>query len=330
MLKLLRFLLRLLFRFRAYNTDALRTPGPVLLLPNHTSWFDWLFLGVCLDTDWRFVVSSTTAQSSWVHRLIMDNRRTFPVENDSPYAIKHMAEYLQNGGRLVLFPEGRLSTTGCLMKLFDGTGFLIHKTQAKVIVGYLRGASRLKPAVNPGYTQWFPRITAHFTNLLTAPQPEGVSAAVARTKITNWLRDEMVRLQFETEMHFAPGSVPAAIAERVRERPGFEVLEDVTWKPLTYRRLAMGAGLLAEQWRRRISQTDGSTRAELPLPVGRGEGWGEGLGAKESTTSRIASRTTPLPQYLYPSDGGRGARTPGQGRRATRVSEHLGVVLPNL
>jgi 1-acyl-sn-glycerol-3-phosphate acyltransferase len=36
----LRFLLRLLFRFRAFNVDALRTPGPVLLVPNHLSWLD--------------------------------------------------------------------------------------------------------------------------------------------------------------------------------------------------------------------------------------------------------------------------------------------------
>ena len=51
----------------------------------------------------------------------------------SPFAVKHMAEYLQRGGRLVLFPEGRISCTGSLMKLFDGTGFLIFKTRPKVI-----------------------------------------------------------------------------------------------------------------------------------------------------------------------------------------------------
>ena len=113
MLTLLRLILRLLFRFRAFNEDVLRTPGPVLLLPNHVSWWDWLFLGVCLEDDWRFVVSATTARMSWLHRKVMINRRTFPVENDSPYAVKHMAEYLQQGGRLVLFPEGRMSPTGC-------------------------------------------------------------------------------------------------------------------------------------------------------------------------------------------------------------------------
>ena len=121
----LRWLARLLWNFRAYNTGALTAPGPVLLIPNHVSWFDWLFLGVCLDDDWKFVTSSTTAETSWVHKLIMVNRRTFSIDTNSPYAVRHMAEHLQKGGRLVLFAEGRLSKTGTLMKLFDGTGFLM-------------------------------------------------------------------------------------------------------------------------------------------------------------------------------------------------------------
>jgi len=42
---IIRFFLRLCFGFRAFNTAALEAPGPVMLLPNHVSWFDWLFLG---------------------------------------------------------------------------------------------------------------------------------------------------------------------------------------------------------------------------------------------------------------------------------------------
>ena len=80
----------------------------------------------------------------------MINRRTFPVDMNSPYAVKHMAEYLQKGGRLVLFPEGRLSCTGSLMKLFDGTGFLIFKTRAKVITAYIRGARPPAVLAEPG------------------------------------------------------------------------------------------------------------------------------------------------------------------------------------
>src|SRR5499427_11135881 len=164
---ILRWLLRLFYGFRMFNDEVLRSPGPVLLLPNHTSWWDWLLIGVCLEKDWRFVTSITSAEISWIHRRIMINRRTFPVDMNSPYAVKHMAEYLQKGGRLVLFPEGRLSRTGSLMKLFDGTGFLIFKTRPKVITAFLRGAKRLPLSPNPGLKQWFPRLSAHFSTLLS-------------------------------------------------------------------------------------------------------------------------------------------------------------------
>ena len=137
MISILHLLLHLFYRFRSTNAEVLASPGPVLLIPNHISWLDWMFLIVCLKGNWKFVTSSTTARSSWLHRLIMINRHTFPVDPASPYAVKRMAEYLAGGGKLVLFAEGRLSRTGSLMKLFDGTGFLIHKTKAKVITAYL-------------------------------------------------------------------------------------------------------------------------------------------------------------------------------------------------
>src|SRR5215471_275102 len=119
----LRLLVRLLYGFRAFNEEVLKASGPMLLLPNHVSWWDWLLIGVCLEEDWRFVTSIESSETSWIHKRIMVNRRTFPVDINSPYAVKRMAEYLQKGGRLVLFPEGRLSRTGALMKIYDGTGF---------------------------------------------------------------------------------------------------------------------------------------------------------------------------------------------------------------
>jgi acyl-[acyl-carrier-protein]-phospholipid O-acyltransferase / long-chain-fatty-acid--[acyl-carrier-protein] ligase len=149
LIRLLRSLLRLLYGFTSHNEAVTRTPGPVLLLPNHVSWWDWLLIGVCLEDDWRFVTSSVAAQTSWIHRRIMVNRRTFPVNVNSPYAVKRMAEFLQGGGRLVLFPEGRISSTGSLMKLFDGTGFLVFKTHAKVITAYIRGGRKLPFSRNP-------------------------------------------------------------------------------------------------------------------------------------------------------------------------------------
>jgi len=260
---LLRLLVRLLFRFRAFNEGALNTPGPVLLIPNHTSWLDWLFVGVCLDDSWKFVTSATTAEQSWLHRFVMRNRRTFPIDNASPYAVKHMAEFLSKGGKLVLFAEGRLSRTGTLMKLFDGTGFLIHKTHAKVITAYLRGASRLPFSPNHGWKRCFPTVTAHFSDLLTAPHQEHLSTSQSRSLFTRWLRDQMVRQQFDTEMAFGPMSLPAAIAETAAAQPSKVILEDATLTELTYRKLFIGAKLMGD---RLAPQCSGAPRVGVMLP----------------------------------------------------------------
>lgn len=277
---LVRWLLRILYRFRAFNVEVLNTPGPVLLLPNHVSWWDWLLIGVCLDNDWRFVTSSTSAEISWVHKFIMINRRTFPVDMSSPFAVKRMAEYLQKGGRLVLFPEGRITCTGSLMKLFDGTGFLIFKTRAKVITAYIRGARRLPFSRTPGRTRWFPRLSAHFSQVLTAPNLGDLSVTSARGRLTDWLRARMLSQQFETEMEFGPATLPEAIAEAARQSPGHVILQDASLQELTYRRLLVGANLLAAQWRTRLGDAEQRVGVLLPnvnaMPVAILSLWGAG------------------------------------------------------
>lgn len=250
---LFRLLLRLFFGFDVHNAEILRTPGPVLLIPNHVSWLDFLFLWACLELDWRFVVSNAVAHYSWLHRLIMLNRRTFPVDTASPYAARHLAEHLRHQGRLVLFAEGQISRTGSLMKLYEGTGFLLHKTRAKVIAAYLRGAQRLRWSRQPGWRRWWPRVSLHFTGLLQPPPTEGLSTSQARQRLTAWMRDQMIRHQYETEMTFGPPTVLHAIVESARPEPNKVILQDATMQALTYRRLLAGADLLGNRLAARLS-----------------------------------------------------------------------------
>ncbi|MEO7599280.1 MAG: AMP-binding protein [Opitutus sp.] len=262
---LVRLILRLCFGFRAFNTSVLNTPGPVLLVPNHVSWLDWLFLGAVLNDDWKFVTSSTTANASWLHRRMMLGSRTFPVNMSSAYAVRDMAEFLERGGRLVLFAEGRISVTGSLMKLFDGTGFLIRKTNAQVITCYLRGANRLPWVRHSGWTVWFPRVTAHFSEVMRGPGMATVSHTIARQKLTTWLRDQMIRQQFEVDLAQGPSNVLSAIAETASNIPHHIALEDVNLVPLSYRRLMVSVEVLAGGWRHHLSSTAGD-RVGVLLP----------------------------------------------------------------
>jgi acyl-[acyl-carrier-protein]-phospholipid O-acyltransferase/long-chain-fatty-acid--[acyl-carrier-protein] ligase len=262
---LLRFLLRLLWRFGAHNTGVLNTPGPVLLIPNHQSMLDFLFLGVLLPDDWKFVASDVAARQNWLHRRIIRNKRTFLIDSTSPYAVKRMAEHLEKGGRLVLFAEGRLSRTGSLMKLFDGTGFLLHKTHAKVITCHLEGIERLRWTAHPNLKQWFPRVTAHFSDVLTPQKVEHVSTAQARATLTNWVRDRMIDQQFEVAMRDGPTNALSAMIRTARSRPKQIVMEDATRQTLTYRKLLMGVDLMARQWRELLGETS-SERIGVLLP----------------------------------------------------------------
>ncbi len=259
----IRALFRFLFRFRAFNEASLKTPGPVLLVPNHVSWIDWLFLGVCLEDDWQFVVSSVTAQTSWIHRKIMINRRSFLIDTNSPYSVKRVAEHLLANGRLVLFAEGRISRTGSLMKLFDGTGFLLHKTPAKVITAYIRGAHRLVTSPNPDRKSWFPRVSVHFSDPLRPPRMESLSTSQARSQYTRWLRDAMVGQQFDVECQLGASNVLEAVAETARANPGKVVLQDIT-QSLSYRRLLTGVDLLAERLENRLGKTPDRVGVLLP------------------------------------------------------------------
>ncbi len=158
-----------------------------------------------------------------------------------------MADYLKKGGRLVLFAEGRITDTGTLLKLYDGIGFLIAKTQTKIVTAYLRGADRLICSRNPGKRFWFPTVTAHFSKLLAPASQPGGAMPIRRARLTRWVRAEMERLQFETECAFGAQTLSSAIGETARGRPDFLVLDDYRLKPLSYRRLWVASELLSHQ-----------------------------------------------------------------------------------
>ena len=245
-----RILARILFRLRIQGDDVLNTPGPVLLIPNHVSWFDWWLIGLCVGEDWRFVTSSTRADSHWMFRFVMANRYTFPVDHASPFAMKEMATFLQGGGRLILFAEGRISETGCLMNLFQGTGFLLHKTGAKVITCHLRNANRLPWSRQPGWKKWFPKLSIHFGELLQPPVEQFSGTSDVREALTRWLRERMIEHQFHVEMDHGHSDVLTEIASKARQRPGTVVLQDVTGQALSHRMVMVGAEVLGGQFRR--------------------------------------------------------------------------------
>src|SRR5947208_5905852 len=81
----------------------------------------------------------------------------------------------------------------------------------------------------------------------------------------------MIDLQFETEMQFGPKHLLDAIQEAARIQPGKHVLEDITFKPLTYRRLILATDLFSQVFKKNLDASSRRTGVLLPnvnaLPI---------------------------------------------------------------
>src|SRR5690348_8270609 len=63
----------------------------------------------------------------------------------------------------------------------------------------------------------------------------------------------MVKQQFETQMEFGATSLPEAILEAAKRQQRKIILQDATMQKVRYRRLILGAKMLASEWKQRLS-----------------------------------------------------------------------------
>ena len=103
-----------------------------VVVVNHQSFMDGCFVAAFLPGAPVFAVNVHTAHRWWV-RPFMAAIRTFPVDPAHAFSTKAMVRAVQDGQRLVVFPEGRITTTGALMKVYEGAGLVADKADAVLL-----------------------------------------------------------------------------------------------------------------------------------------------------------------------------------------------------
>lgn len=239
-------MLRILFRIEARGLDNLRSAGsPAVVVSNHVSLLDAVVL-LALDEEIPvFAIDRGMAAKAWV-RPFLRATRAFPLDPGHPLATRSLVGIVRGGDRLAIFPEGRITVTGALMKIYAGAAMVADKSDAPVVPVHIRGLEATPFSRMPAGTvrrRWFPRVSV----LVGQPTRLAVDPALAgrarRTAAADALRDVMAGMAFR--MFDTGRTVPQAVAEAAR-REGFGrlALEDPTSGRISYWRMLAGAAAL--------------------------------------------------------------------------------------
>src|SRR5690606_23751760 len=123
-----RFLFRLLFRTRVRGAEHVHgLVGAAGVTPNHQSVLDAAILAAFLP-EMRFAIDTSIAQRRLI-RPFLRIARTVPIDPTNPFGARVLARLLADGDKICIFPEGRITVTGGLMKMTGGPGMLADRVQ---------------------------------------------------------------------------------------------------------------------------------------------------------------------------------------------------------
>lgn len=243
---LLRTVTRLLFRVTLKG----RTPADgerLLIIANHESFLDGLLLGLFLPLDPVFVVHTGVAAHPGF-RLLLSLVDYLAVDPTSPMAMKRVIRLLEAGRPVVIFPEGRITTTGSLMKTYEGPAFVAAKTGATVLPVRIDGAARTYFSRLASHVprRLFPRISLSILAPTRIPMPEAPTARQRRRLAGEGMRRVMQEMIFATRPEqtlFGALLEAAAI-----QGGGHRLVEDLKQIEYSYRdliRMSLALGRLA-------------------------------------------------------------------------------------
>ncbi len=236
MLKIvLRWLLTLIYRVKVIGLENYHQAGErVLIIANHTSFLDPLLLGVFLPDDITFAINTHISQRWWL-RPFLRLSTVFPMDPTHPLSLKALIHHMQQDTRTVIFPEGRITVTGSLMKIYDGTGMVADKSAATLLPIRIEGAehSHFSKLKNIYRLHWAPRITIHIMPPTRIDTHGAFTGKIRRKYSGHVLTDIMTEMMFATS-HYRQTIFSALLEARRRHGGSHTIAEDLERIPLSY------------------------------------------------------------------------------------------------
>jgi 1-acyl-sn-glycerol-3-phosphate acyltransferase len=137
-------LFRLYFRMHISGAEHIPREGPAIVAPNHKSFWDSFFIGVCTRRHVRFMAKTELIQARYGRLLV--RLGAFPVRRGQADedALETARIILRQGGLLALFPEGtRIRDPDNLGHPRRGAGRLALETAAPLVPCAITGTEKI-------------------------------------------------------------------------------------------------------------------------------------------------------------------------------------------
>ena len=177
-----------LFSLRTAGSQHVPRTGPVLILSNHQTFFDPVFVGLAVPRYVNWVARQTLYKNPWLDRLI-SSLRAIPIDHRgfSREGLQATLDALERGACVGMFPEGERTHTGMLEPFKPGISLLIKRTRAPIAPVGIAG----------GYAAWsrhrkLPRCAPLFLPPTDATIAVSVGKPVDPTKYERASREEML------------------------------------------------------------------------------------------------------------------------------------------
>jgi len=175
-----------------------------VIIANHLSYIDPPLIGTYIPDDMKFAINMTVAKEWWV-RPFLKIVKTYPIESNNPIAIKSLIEEVKKNRKIAIFPEGRTSLTGSLMKIYEGPGMIADKADASILPIRVDGTqftcfSKIKKLMSGKFT-FRRKITITVLPPVKVNVPAELDSRERRKYIGHALYNVMSEMMFETSSY---------------------------------------------------------------------------------------------------------------------------------
>ena len=242
----LRLLLRLLYRVEVTGLENYEKAGQrVLIVANHTSLLDGVLLYAWLPETPTFAINTEIASRSYF-KPFLRFVNLFEMDPLNPLSIKSMVKFIKQNRKAVMFPEGRITITGTLMKVYEGPGLIADKSQATILPIAIDGAqySRLSYMKGRSVVYWFPKVKMHVLPPEQIALKDRMSGHERRHQAAMQMQDIMYRAVYKcTNTHIT--LFESLIESRNRFGNKKIILQDLSREELDYKSVILRSLVLS-------------------------------------------------------------------------------------